>query len=36
MCGRVGGGGRGRGDGGWDELGDWDRHIYPTLCKIDN
>ena len=22
--------------GGWDELGDWDRHIYTTTYKVDN
>ena len=22
--------------GGWDELGDWDWHIYTTTYKIDN
>ena len=21
---------------GWDELGDWDLHIYTTMFKIDN
>ena len=21
---------------GWDELGDWNRHICPTMYKIDN
>ena len=25
-----------RGEGGWDELRDWDRHIYTTMRKIDN
>ena len=25
---------RGKGDG-WDELGDWNLHIYITMCKID-
>ena len=24
----------GRGMVGWDELGDWDRHIYPTAHKM--
>ena len=24
------------GVGGWDELGDWDGHIYTNLYKIDN
>ena len=25
-----------RGKGKWDELGDWDWHIYPTMYKIGN
>ena len=25
-----------REEGGWDELGDWDWHIYTTMYKIDN
>ena len=24
------------GKGGWDELGDWDWHIYNAMYKIDN
>ena len=24
------------GKGGWDELGDWDWHIYTNMYKIDN
>ena len=24
------------GKGGWDELGDWDRHIYTTMYNTDN
>ena len=24
------------GSGGWDELGDWDWHIYTTMYKTDN
>ena len=24
------------GSGGWDELGDWDWHIYTNMYKIDN
>ena len=27
---------QGRNRGGWDELGDWDGHIYTTVYKIDN
>ena len=25
-----------KGEGEWDELGDWDWHIYTTMYKIDN
>ena len=25
-----------RGKGGWDELEDWNRHIYKTIHKIGN
>ena len=21
---------------GWDELGDWDRHVYTNMYKMDN
>ena len=21
---------------GWDELGDWDGHVYTTMCKIES
>ena len=24
-----------REEGGWDEMGDWDWHIYTTMCKVD-
>ena len=24
------------GKGEWDKLGDWNRHIYTTMCKIGN
>ena len=24
------------GNGGWDELGDWDWHVYTNMYKIDN
>ena len=27
---------RGVGVGGWDELGDWDWHVYTNMYKIDN
>ena len=29
-------GGKGRGVVVWDGLGDWDRHVYSNMYKIDN